>query len=251
MCICVFVFESAVVTSTTVGYGDLYCTTPGGRIFACACTFLGIVVIAMPVTVLGTHFSKEYEREYFEEAERKSVCHGEGDEGGGGGGGGPRHKRQSSQPNCSSNSISRAFERSSFTDFGTELDRAESGASFTSRSFENTSRLSQGGGQNSFSPAVQQAEASVVRLEEMAGALQRCMADVRAELDLHRDIVRASAAAALAPGAGPADADLSAADSASDCADDTHSRKAALVISGHSDSRDAAATSSSEQQVVM
>jgi hypothetical protein len=54
----------SVVTSTTVGYGDLFATTTGGRVFACACTFLGIVVIALPVTVLGTHFSKEYEREY-------------------------------------------------------------------------------------------------------------------------------------------------------------------------------------------
>lgn len=54
----------SVVTSTTVGYGDMYPTTWAGRVFACACTFLGIVVIALPVTVLGNHFGKEYEREY-------------------------------------------------------------------------------------------------------------------------------------------------------------------------------------------
>ncbi|CAM9340766.1 unnamed protein product, partial [Ectocarpus fasciculatus] len=57
----------SIVTSTTVGYGDFYPTTWGGRIFACACTFLGIVVIALPVTVLGNHFGKEYEREYMKE----------------------------------------------------------------------------------------------------------------------------------------------------------------------------------------
>jgi hypothetical protein len=53
-----------IVTSTTTGYGDFYPTTWGGRVFACVCTFLGIVVIALPVTVLGTHFRKEYDREY-------------------------------------------------------------------------------------------------------------------------------------------------------------------------------------------
>jgi hypothetical protein len=56
----------SIVTSTTVGYGDFHPTTWGGRVFACACTFLGIVVIALPVTVLGNHFGKEYEREYTE-----------------------------------------------------------------------------------------------------------------------------------------------------------------------------------------
>jgi voltage-gated potassium channel len=61
----------SIVTSTTVGYGDFYPTSPGGRIFACACTFLGIIAIAMPVTVLGTHFNKEYEKEYLMEALEK------------------------------------------------------------------------------------------------------------------------------------------------------------------------------------
>lgn len=62
----------SIVTSTTVGYGDFYPTTVGGRVFACACTFLGIVVIALPVTVLGNHFGKEYEREYISQANNKN-----------------------------------------------------------------------------------------------------------------------------------------------------------------------------------
>lgn len=59
----------SIVTSTTVGYGDIYPTTWGGRVFACACTFLGIVVIALPVTVLGNHFDKEYQKEYMKKEE--------------------------------------------------------------------------------------------------------------------------------------------------------------------------------------
>ncbi len=54
----------SVVTSTTVGYGDMYPTSPGGRVFACLCTILGIVVIAMPVTVLGNNFNNAYEELY-------------------------------------------------------------------------------------------------------------------------------------------------------------------------------------------
>ena len=45
--------------------------------FACACTFLGIVVIALPVTVLGNHFGKEYEKEYMKKDDDNDDIKGE------------------------------------------------------------------------------------------------------------------------------------------------------------------------------
>lgn len=52
----------AVVTSTTVGYGDFYPTTYGGRLWGCLCTILGIAILALPLSVIATHFSNEYEK---------------------------------------------------------------------------------------------------------------------------------------------------------------------------------------------
>lgn len=52
----------AVVTSTTVGYGDLYPTTDAGRALAIVLMYLGILIIALPVGVVGSSFSKEYEK---------------------------------------------------------------------------------------------------------------------------------------------------------------------------------------------
>lgn len=51
----------AVITLTTVGYGDMYPFTRAGRGFACLAALMGIIVISMPVTVLGNNFAKEYD----------------------------------------------------------------------------------------------------------------------------------------------------------------------------------------------
>jgi len=48
------------VTSTTVGYGDDYPTTTGGRIIAIANFYLGIVLLALPLTIVGQSFNKFY-----------------------------------------------------------------------------------------------------------------------------------------------------------------------------------------------
>jgi hypothetical protein len=51
----------AVVTSTTTGFGDLYPTSPMGRFIAVILMYLGILIIALPVGVVGSAFTKEYE----------------------------------------------------------------------------------------------------------------------------------------------------------------------------------------------
>lgn len=50
----------AVVTATTLGYGDIYPTSVLGRILAITCVLLGVVMLTLPVTVVGTHFGEEY-----------------------------------------------------------------------------------------------------------------------------------------------------------------------------------------------
>jgi hypothetical protein len=54
----------SAVTTTTVGYGDVYPTTPWGRLFAGVCAIIGVMVIALPVTVLSTHFHVAYNEIY-------------------------------------------------------------------------------------------------------------------------------------------------------------------------------------------
>ena len=50
-------FRWALITMTTVGYGDIVPLTIAGRIFAGITALSGILVIAMPVAVIGTKFS--------------------------------------------------------------------------------------------------------------------------------------------------------------------------------------------------
>ena len=53
----------AVVTITTVGYGDMAPTSTWGRIFAGWCSIMGVLVIALPVSVIASNFSDFYKRE--------------------------------------------------------------------------------------------------------------------------------------------------------------------------------------------
>jgi hypothetical protein len=53
--------------------GDIYPVTPYGRGFACLAACLGIIVIALPVTVLGTNFSVEYEKYTVRQTELKEL----------------------------------------------------------------------------------------------------------------------------------------------------------------------------------
>lgn len=64
------VFESvfhslwwSVATLTTVGYGDIYPITTGGRIFTGLILFLGIGVVALPAGIIATALSEARRRE--------------------------------------------------------------------------------------------------------------------------------------------------------------------------------------------
>jgi hypothetical protein len=48
-----------MVTATTVGYGDIYPTSPAGKAIAALAMLLGVLVIAFPVSVFSELWSKE------------------------------------------------------------------------------------------------------------------------------------------------------------------------------------------------
>jgi hypothetical protein len=49
------------VTANTVGYGDLYPTTTLGRIVGVITSYVGIMLIALPITIVGGNFSNHFQ----------------------------------------------------------------------------------------------------------------------------------------------------------------------------------------------
>jgi voltage-gated potassium channel len=62
----------AVVTLTTVGYGDVYPETVLGRVAAGLVAVAGIGIVAMPTGILASAFAEEF-RERHEEQERRKA----------------------------------------------------------------------------------------------------------------------------------------------------------------------------------
>ncbi len=63
-----------IVTMTTLGYGDLYPTTPGGRAVGIIVALLGILVLALPVSVIGAEFTTEFMAEEKERIKNTSAA---------------------------------------------------------------------------------------------------------------------------------------------------------------------------------
>jgi len=52
----------ACITMTTVGYGDMYPTTASGRCLAVLTAYSGLIMMALPISILGNNFSSEYRK---------------------------------------------------------------------------------------------------------------------------------------------------------------------------------------------
>lgn len=60
-----------VTTATTVGYGDVYPTSPAGKLIATGAVLGGLIVLALPITVIGTSFQEHYDANAKKKRERE------------------------------------------------------------------------------------------------------------------------------------------------------------------------------------
>lgn len=66
-------FWWAVVTVTTVGYGDVYPVTNEGRIVCCIAAVAGVVGITLPLSIIGVFFAEIWDMYTAEKLEKKKA----------------------------------------------------------------------------------------------------------------------------------------------------------------------------------
>lgn len=73
----------AIVTMTTVGYGDIYPKSPYGFVVASVCAITGVIFMAMPIAVVASKFDElrtryseiqEHEKRIFVETKKQKVA---------------------------------------------------------------------------------------------------------------------------------------------------------------------------------
>merc|ERR1719453_1115085 len=57
-----FAFWWFFTTTTTVGYGDFFPTTTAGKFVGVLTAYFGIILLALPITIVGGNFAKEYDK---------------------------------------------------------------------------------------------------------------------------------------------------------------------------------------------
>jgi hypothetical protein len=66
-------FYFVVISLTTTGYGDFVPTSPAGRVIACIITVCGILMLALPISIVGGRFQEEYTHYMKEQAAEKTI----------------------------------------------------------------------------------------------------------------------------------------------------------------------------------
>jgi len=61
-----------IVTMTTVGYGDDYPTSMGGKMVAILTMFCGLIVLSLPITIIGANFDELYREQRKKESQMKA-----------------------------------------------------------------------------------------------------------------------------------------------------------------------------------